>query len=417
MSSEAFDLVVRGASQVLTCAGATGPAEALLGAIEHGVVGVRGERIVFVGEAAALPAGAIGPGTQLVDARGGFVGPGLIDPHTHVVFAGERADEFELRCQGKSYLQIAQAGGGIVRTVRATQDATVAQLVELALPRLRRLFRQGVTCVEVKTGYGLSVDAELRMLDAIAELRRVQPVRLVSTLLPLHALPKSYVDRRAEFVALMRDELLPRAAARGDVTFCDAFVEQSAFTHEETRDVLGKAKALGFKLRLHVDQLTANQGAQLAAELGAVSADHLEQIDAAGISALKAAGVVPVLAPTSTLFAKVRPFAPGRALSDAGLGVALCTNCNPGSSNSENVSLAMGLACLENGLTPAEAYLGFTRWAAAAIADPERGRLQVGGPADLAVYAAPSYRELPYHLGMNDVRAVVCRGRLTDFEA
>lgn len=416
MSSEPFDLVVRGASQVLTCAGSDERPEALLGAIAAGAVGVRAGTIAFLGPVADLPSTAIGPGTRVLEARGGFVGPGIVEPHTHVVFAGERADEFEARCQGKSYLEIAQAGGGIVRTVRATQQATVEELVALALPRLARLARQGVTTVEVKTGYGLTVDAELRMLDAIAELRRRQPVRLVSTLLPLHALPKDYAERRADFVALMRDELLPKAAARGDVTFCDAFVEQSAFTHAEARDVLLRAKALGLQVRLHVDQLTANQGAQLAAELGAVSADHLEQIDAAGIAALAAAKVVAVLAPTSTLFAKVRPFAPGRALRQAGLRVALCTNVNPGSSNSENVALAMGLACLENGLTPAEAYLGFTRWAADALGDGARGRLTVGGPADLAVYEAASYRDLPYHLAMNDVRAVVHQGRLTEFE-
>ena len=407
-----MELVVRNASELVTCDGpAGGRAEDTLGRIHRGAIGVQGGRVRFLGPEAQLPPSAIGASTRVIDAHGGFVGPGLVDCHTHVVFAGDRSDEFELRCQGKSYLEIAAAGGGIARTVAATRSASVDELVRLARPRLERLLRQGVTTVEIKTGYGLDVESELRMLDAIAVLAREGPQSVVATFLGLHAVPKELADRRGEWVETCL-ELVDTLAKDRRCDFVDAFVEQSAFTHDEARQLAARARTAGVPLRLHVDQLTPNGGAQLAAELGAVTADHLEQIAPEGIAALARAGTIAVLAPTSTLFARARPFAPGRALRDAGVPVALCTNCNPGSSNSENVSLAMGLACLENGLTPAEAFLGFTRVGALALRRPDLGRLTLGGPADLVVFAADSYRALPYHLAMNEAVHVVKAGRL-----
>ena len=403
---EPFDLLVRNASEVLTCAG-EGSAEARLGAVPGGAVGIRKGRVEWVGT--TPPAGA----ALELDARGGFVGPGFVDCHTHLVFAGERAAEFEARCQGKSYLEIAAAGGGIARTVQATRAASLEQLVALALPRLDALLRQGVTTAEVKSGYGLTVESELRLLRAVQRLAELQPVSLVGTVLGLHAVPPEAKDDRARWVRAVVDELLPAVAKEGLARFNDAFVEQSAFTAAEAKQVLEAGAALGLLPRLHVDQLTAGAGgAELAASLGAVTADHLEQTGPEGVAALAKAGTVAVLAPTSTLFAKVKPWASGRALRDAGVEVALCTNVNPGSSNSENVFLALGLACLENGLTPAEAYLGFTRSAGLALRQPELGRLAPGGPADLVVYRARSYRELPYHFAMNDVAHVVKAGRV-----
>ncbi|MDP3503140.1 MAG: imidazolonepropionase [Myxococcales bacterium] len=405
-----IELVVRNTSEVVTCDGALGGrAEDTLGRIPRGAIGVENGRVVFVGPEADLP--AVTKETVVIDAHGGFVGPGFVDCHTHVVFAGDRSDEFEQRCQGKTYLEIAAAGGGIARTVTATRNATEAELVALATPRLARLLAQGVTTAEVKSGYGLDAESELRMLRAIARLDSGQPVELVATFLGLHAVPAEYKERRDEWVRLCIDELLPVIARDRLAAACDIFVEQSAFTHDEARRLGAKARSLGMPLRLHVDQLTANGGAQLAAELGAVTADHLEQISADGIAALKRSGTIAVLAPTSTLFARAKPYAPGRTLRDAGVPVALCTNCNPGSSNSENVSLAMGLACIENGLTPAEAYLGFTRIGAMAISRPELGRITIGGPADLVVFACESYRTLPYHLGMNEAAHTIKRGR------
>jgi imidazolonepropionase len=407
-----LDLLVHHTSEVVTCDGPLqGPAEATLAPIRAGAVGVRDGRVVWVGPETELPAGARGPNTRLLDAEGGFVGPGFVDPHTHVVFAGDRSDEFELRCQGKTYLEIAARGGGIARSVLATRAADEATLIALARPRLSRLLAQGVTTAEVKSGYGLDASTELRMLRVVRALSHAQPVSLVGTFLGLHALPPERRDDRQGWVRECIEVLLPQVAKEGLARFCDVFVEQSAFTHDEARQMLSAAKGYGLLPRLHVDQLTPNGGAQLAAELGAVTADHLEQITPEGISALARAGTIAVLAPTSTLFVRARPFAPGRALRDAGVPVALCTNCNPGSSMSENVSLAMGLACLENGLTVAEAYLGFTRTAALALKEPLLGRISAGTPADLVLFATESYRSLPYHLGMNDVRVVLKAGQ------
>lgn len=408
-----MQLLVRNTAEVVTCDGPlTGRAEDALGRLTAGVVGVEDGKIAFVGPEDELPFSAITPQTTIIDARGGFVGPGFVDCHTHVVFAGDRSAEFEQRCQGKSYLEIAQAGGGITRTVLATRGANEETLVSLARPRLSRLLAQGVTTAEVKSGYGLDAVTELKLLRVIRRLGELQPIELVATFLGLHALPPELKDRREEWVRICLEELLPRVVDEKLAAFCDAFVEQSAFTHPEARRLAARAKALGLPLRLHVDQLTANGGAQLAAELGAVTADHLEQITPEGIAALARAGTIAVLAPTSTLFARARPFAPGRALRDAGVPVALCTNCNPGSSNSENVALAMGLACLENGLTPAEAYLGFTRVGGLALQRPELGRLTVGGPADLVVFGVPSYRDLPYHLAINEAVCTIKSGRV-----
>lgn len=406
-----FELIIHNTSEVLTCAGDwRGKAEDALAPIPQGAVGISSGRIAWLGT--NPPKGSVSGHTQEVDAKGGFVGPGFVDCHTHVVFAGDRSDEFEARCQGKTYLEIAQAGGGIAKTVRATRDATAEELIALALPRLDRLLRHGVTTAEVKSGYGLTVESELKLLEVVRALGDRQPVSLVGTVLGLHALPPGFSGPREAYVREVIDELLPKVAKASLARFCDVFVEQTAFTHDEARACLTAGKALGLAPRLHVDQLTANGGAQLAAELGAVTADHLEQISPEGIAALKAAGTVAVLAPTSTLFARARPFAPGRALKDAGVPVALCTNVNPGSSNSENVFLAMGLACVENGLTPAEAYLGFTQVGGLALRDESLGRLVEGGPADLVVFAADSYRALPYHFAMNDVSHVVKSGRL-----
>jgi imidazolonepropionase len=343
------------------------------------------------------------PAREVIDARGGFVGPGLVDPHTHLVFAGDRAAEFEQRCQGKTYLEIAQSGGGITRTVEATRAASEDELVELALPRLAALLSHGVTTAEVKSGYGLDVENELKMLRVIQKLNARQPITLIPTVLALHSRPDD------KWVDTVVNELLPRVGKLA--VFCDAFVEKTAFTADETRRVMKKAVELGLIPRLHVDQLTPGAGAELAAELKAATADHLEHVSGEGIKALAFAGTVAVLNPTSTLFLREAKYAPGRALIDGGVRVALCTNCNPGSSMTENVALAMSLACLQNGLTPREAYEGFTKNAALAVRRPDLGALYAGGPGDAVLYNCASYQTLPYHLGMSEVRTVIKAGR------
>ncbi|WP_426745994.1 imidazolonepropionase [Myxococcus faecalis] len=410
---DALDLLVRNTSEVLTLEGThREPADAALTSRPHACVGIRAGRIAYVGAEATLPPGSVGTGTEVLDAKGGFVGPAFVDPHTHLVFAGERSAEFDLRNQGATYLEIAKAGGGIVSTVRATRAASEEELVRLALPRVQRLLAQGVTVAEVKSGYGLDVETELKMLRVVRRLNTMTPVELVPTLLCAHALPAEYRERREDYVRLCIDEILPAVAQESLARFCDVFVEDSAFTVDEARRILTAGRELGMQPRLHADQLTAFGASELAAELGAATADHLEQVTDAGLRALAAANVTAVLVPTSTLFLRMRPYAPGRRIRDAGLNVALGTNVNPGSAMSENTALALGLACLENGLSAAEAYWAATRGAALSLGLQRQGRLAVGDAGDLVLFSCASFRHLPYHLGIGHARTVVKAGRV-----
>lgn len=408
-----FDLLVRNCSELVTATGTPAQkAEDALGIISRGAVGVRGDRIAWVGRESELPSDSIGPDTTVIDAAGGLVTPGLVDPHTHLVFAGERSHEFDLRNQGATYLEIARAGGGIASTVKATRAASEDELVDLARPRLQRLLEQGVTTCEVKSGYGLDVETELKMLRVVRRLSRLQPVELVPTLLCAHAVPEEMKSSRRKYIDLCIREIIPATARENLAIFCDAFTEESAFTVAESRTLLEAAKAHGLRPRLHADQLTSGGGAQLAAELGAACADHLEHVSDEGIDALARANVTAVLVPTSTLFLRMRAYAPGRKLRARGVNVALGTNVNPGSSMTENVALVLGLACLENGLTAAEALWGMTRGAAIALGLESHGRLVAGAPADIAVFGCRTYRHLPYHLGVNHARTVVKAGKV-----
>jgi len=408
-----FDLLVENACAVLTVAGdVRAGAETAMAPVVDGAVGVHGGRVAWVGPRAELPAGARGPNTEVVDAGGGMVGPGFVDAHTHLVFAGERSREFELRARGASYLEIAAAGGGIANTMTTTRAASHADLAALARPRLQRLLEQGVTCAEVKSGYGLSLKDELKMLEVASELSAEGPLSLVPTLLCAHAVPPEFKEDRTGYVRLCEEEILPAVAKRGLARFFDVFCEQAAFTAEETRRLARAAKAHGLEIRLHVDQLTAGGGAELAAELGAASADHLEQISAEGIAALARAGTVAVLVPTATFFLKLRKYAPGRALWDAGVPVALGTNLNPGSAFSENLAFTLSLAVLECGLTPAEAYWAATRGDALSLREQDRGHLVPGAHADLVVLGCKTAGHLPYHLGISHARVVVRGGRV-----
>jgi imidazolonepropionase len=408
-----LELLIRNTSEVITAHGSpTDPAESALAPLTGGVVGIAQGRVVYLGLEQGLEPDAIGPGTEVIDAGGGFVGPGFIDPHTHFIFAGERSGEFDLRNKGASYLEIAQAGGGIMSTVRATRQATEGELAELAVPRLARMLEQGVTTAEVKSGYGLTLGDELKMLRVVHLLSRTQPIELLPTLLCAHAVPEEARNERGRYIDLCISEIIPQAAEAGLARYCDVFVENGAFTVDEGRRILRAAQMQGMAPRLHADQLSRNGGAMLAAELGALSADHLEQVDDEGIAALAIAHVTATLVPMATLFLRVKPYAPGRKLRDAGVNVALGTNVNPGSAMSENLGVTLSLACLENGLTAAEAYFGMTRGAAIALGLPEAGQVVVGGRADLVVFNCSSYRHLPYHLGVNHAKVVVKSGKV-----
>ena len=406
-----FDLLVRNAATLFTGDGPDGGnAEQLLAPIPRGAVGIQDVHVAWIGAEGDLPRDRVTSATKVLDAGGGLVAPGFVDSHTHLVWAGDRSNEFALRCAGADYLSIARAGGGIASTVRAVREASDDTLLSLALPRLQRLLGQGVTTAEVKSGYGLDADTELRMLRIIELLGTRQPIRILRTFLWPHAMPPGSTDR-AGF--LLRGQKVLREVARaGLARFADAFVEEGAFSPDEVRPLLEEARSLGLGLKLHVDQLSPGEGAEFAASLHAVSADHLESVSAAGIAALSEARVTAVLIPTATLVLRLQRYAPGRALIDAGVGVAVASNCNPGSAPTENLALALSLACLQNGLTPAEALLAVTRRGGEALGDTSLGRLRVGGPADLVVLGAPDVDHLVAHVGISHVQAVMRAGRV-----
>jgi len=350
---------------------------------------------------------------ETIDACSGLVIPGLIDSHTHLVFAGTREDEFAMRCGGKSYLEIAKAGGGIQRTVTAVRAASLDELVELALPRLERMLSYGVTTVEVKSGYGLNVKDEIKMLEVVRKLAELQPIELVGTYLGAHTLPAEYRDRRDAYVDLVvSDELMGRVAADGLAEFCDVFCEDSAFTVDESRRVLEKGKERGLAPKIHADQITQMGASRLAAELGAVTAEHLEHIDAAGIEALREASVIAGLIPGCSFYLGV-PQAPARKLIEQRIPIAVSTDYNPGTSVVESLPLVLSIACTQAKMAPSEALIGATVNAAAALGRSARlGRIEKGMQADLVVLDVPSVDQWLYQVGRNAVATVIKNGRI-----
>jgi imidazolonepropionase len=399
--------VLHNIARLATCraAGAQGD----IHIIDDAALAWDGETIRWVGPRSELPSELTG--AERLDAGGGLVIPGLVDCHTHLAFGGWRADEFEQRLHGRSYLEIAAAGGGIARTVRLTRAASDAELIGRAAGFLREMVALGVTTVECKSGYGLDREHELRLLRVYRTLADVQPVRLVPTFLGAHVVPPEYRDDRAGYLDLLIQELLPAIARERLARFCDAFVERSAFTVEEARRLLRAGQAAGLGAKLHADQLTPGGGAELAAELGAVSADHLECASDAGIAAMARVGVVAVSLPLAALYLGHAP-APARRWIDAGAAVAVATDFNPGSAPSYHLPFALTLACTLQRMTPAEALKGATVLAARAVGlEASLGSLEPGKAADLAVIDAPDVNHWLYHLRANACRLTVIGGR------
>jgi imidazolonepropionase len=408
-------LVLRGASQVVGAIPArtrykTGTALRDPGLIAGGSVVLEGDTISWVGPTDQLP--PLPPNAEVVDAVGKVVAPGFIDGHTHLVFAGDRVAEWEQRLAGRTYQEISAAGGGIMSTVRAVRQSSRRELVDLARPRARRLLAHGVTTVEVKSGYGLSLPDELRCLEVIADLSAEGPWELVPTFLGAHAVPAEYADDREEYIRLLCEEMLPEVARAKLARFCDVFCETGVFGLEESERILRRAGELGMGLKVHADELTPLGGAELAARLGAVSADHLLCVRDAGIDALVRAGAVATLLPGTAFFLGVE-YAPARKLIEAGAVVALAGDCNPGTCPTENLPLVGSMACTRMGLLPAEALNALTLNAAHGLACSDRvGSLTPGKQADLVVFDVPDYRHLFYHFGINHVWRVYKRGRL-----
>jgi imidazolonepropionase len=364
--------------------------------------------ISWVGPAAELPPELRGLETH--DAGGRIVVPGLVDCHTHLAFGGWRAEEFEQRILGKTYLEIAEAGGGIASTVARTRAAGTDELIERCERHLAQMLELGVTTVEVKSGYGLDVDAELRLLDVYDRLSDRVPQRLVPTFLGAHTIPAGYRRDRDEYVRLVIEEMIPRVATRNLARFCDVFVEESAFTVDEARAILLAGKRVGLRPKLHADQLTSSGGAELAAQVEATSADHLEHASDRGIQLLANAGVVAVTLPIASLYLR-QPPVDGRKLVESGAAVAVATDFNPGSAPSFHLPLALTLACTMQRLTPAEALKGATIFAArAAGVEAEVGSIEPGKRADLVVLDAESAEHWLYHFRANAAVAVWVRG-------
>ena len=366
------------------------------GLIDRGALLAEHGRIAWLGREADLPASL--KTHQDIDLGGALVTPGLIDPHTHLVYGGDRAAEFELRLNGATYEQIARAGGGIRSTVNATRSASDETLFLLAARRARVLMAEGVTTLEIKSGYGLSQAHEARCLAVARRLGAELPVSIRTTSLGAHALPEEFAGRTDDYI----DEVcswLPAQQQDGLVDAVDAFCDTIGFTPDQTRRVFERARALGLPVKLHAEQLSNQEGAQLAAEFGALSCDHLEHLSEAGIAAMRAAGTVAVLLPGAYYFIRETRLPPIQALREAGVPMALATDHNPGSSPALSLTLMLNMACTLFRLTPEEAWRGITVHAARALGLADRGRLAVGLRADLAIWDAEHPRELAYRFG------------------
>ena len=368
------------------------------------------DRIVWVGAASAVPSEY--SAEEHIDAGGRLVVPGLIDCHTHLAFGGWRADEFALRAQGASYLDIAKAGGGIASTVQHTREASADALYDKARVILEDMVRLGVTTVECKSGYGLTLEDELKVLRVYKALNAAQPVHLVGTLLAAHIVPEEYRGRRDSYIRLITEEMIPAVVEEELAAFCDAFVEETAFEADETRRIMDAAKAHGLRPKLHVDQLGDGNGGRLAGELGAISADHLEHTSVEGIHAMALYDVVAVSLPFATFNLRQQPM-PARAFMEAGVPVAVATDFNPGSAPSYHLPAALYMACVLQQMTPAEALKGATTYAARAIGmETEVGQLSEGYRADLVVVDAPSVNQWLSHLRPNAAVLTVIGGKV-----
>jgi imidazolonepropionase len=378
--------------------------------IRDAAVALEGDRIAWVGPMADLPADYRALPTQ--DCAGRLVTPGLIDCHTHAVFAGHRAVEFELRLQGASYEEIARAGGGILSTVTATRAASEEALLARALPRIDQLIASGATTIEVKSGYGLTVADELKILRVARRIGQSRPVTVKTTHLAAHAIPPDYKGRATTYIAEVALPSLRQAHAEGLIDAVDAFCEGIAFSVDDLRPLFAEASALGLPVKLHAEQLSDLGGAAFAASHGALSADHLEYLSPAGVAAMAAAGTVGVILPGAFYTLRESQLPPIAALRAAGVPMAVATDLNPGSSPMASLTLAMNMACTLFRLTPEEALLGTTAHAARALGLPDRGRVAPGLRADLCLWDADHPAELSYRIGATPLHARIFGGRL-----
>jgi imidazolonepropionase len=377
------------------------------GLIEDAAIVIEGGRITWIGPRAEAPSGH-----ETTDCQGRLATPGLIDCHTHIVYGGSRAHEFEQRLTGVSYAEIAKAGGGIASTVRATRSQSEADLAASALKRLDALLAEGVTTIEIKSGYGLDRDTEIKMLKVARELSQRRPVDVVTSYLGAHALPPEFKENRQGYLDLVCGEVLPAVAKDRLADAVDAFCEGIAFSVEETRRVFAVAKSLGIPVKLHAEQLTNLGGSKMAAEFGALSVDHIEYLDQEGVDAIARSGTVAVLLPGAFYYLREKQAPPVAALRKAGVPLAVATDLNPGTSPVHSILTTMNMACVLFGLTPEEALKGVTANAALALGLKDRGVLAPGMKADIALWNIERPGDLAYPLGFNPLAAVIHNGEI-----
>jgi imidazolonepropionase len=412
-------IFIRKASQLVTLRGSSDAPRVKeqmseLDIIENGSVWIEDGVIQAVGrdeELAVKYSGRIGE-AEVVDASGKLVTPGLVDPHTHLVHAGSRENEFNMRLQGKTYMEIMNAGGGIHATTRATKAASPQQLFQESYERLNQFLKHGVTTVEAKSGYGMEWETELKQLEVAKRLQKEHAVDVVSTFMGAHAVPKEYKDNPDAFVEILVEEMIPKVAELGLAEFNDVFCEHGVFTPEQSRVILEAGKRHGLIPKIHADEIEPYQGAELAAEVGAISADHLLKASQKGIMAMAEKGVVAVLLPGTAYFLMAES-ANGRYMIDQGVSVALSTDCNPGSSPTVSLPFILNLGCLKMGMTPAEVITAATINAAHAInRGKEIGSLEVGKKGDVTIFNVGNYMKLQYSYGVNHTDTVVKNGRV-----
>jgi len=382
--------------------------------IEHGGIACYQGKIVAVGKAGEMQRSIeLTPDAKILDITNRIISPGLIDPHTHPVFGGTREQEFVSRIQGKSYREIAQAGGGIRYSVRQLRKASEEQLIEAALPHLNNFLKFGTTTLEAKSGYGLSLEDELKSLRVIKELNRLHPIDLVPTFLGAHEIPDEYREHRERYIDLIINEMIPQVVAEGLAEYCDIFCEDHVFNVDESRRILTAAKAAGLKVKIHADQLTASGGGNLAAEMQATSADHLDHVTPQVLEQLKKHNVSPVLLPGAVFFLGLNRYAPARAMIQAGLPVALATDFNPGSCMTESLQIISTIACIYMKMLPHEAWIATTINAAKAInREQSIGSLEIDKNADFVIWNIPNADYFPYHFGVNHVDKVIKKGAI-----
>lgn len=412
-SNHYVDLIIKNAGELLTLSSSF-TEESGLGMIQKGAVAIKKGRVFWVGKTEEISGKfSLSRDGRKIDGTGKVVMPGLIDAHTHLIFAGSRENEFEQRIQGLSYQEIAGRGGGILSTVEATRQASFDELLSLGKRRLDRMLSKGVTTVEAKSGYGLSLQSEMKILRVMKALQKSHPIDIVPTFLGAHTVPKEFREERARYVNLLTEEMIPQVAQERLAEFCDVFCEKKAFTLEESRKILETGKRYGLKPKIHADQLSSGGGAELAAEINAYSADHLEYASPEGIKKMAEKGVTAVLLPGASFFLSMRKYPPARDMIAQGMAVALATDLNPGSSMTESLPMMMTMGCTMYKLLPKEVIQATTIHAARSMGrEKEIGSLEPGKQADLLVLDIPNYRYLPYHFGVDHVETVIKKGRI-----